>query len=91
MIIKEIFSKLKDNSRTNCTFLQFQEFSRTKVIFKDFSRSVRTLVMEQTRKVNAQTDIRTDGGHDIIRPVLDGRIKGNAPLQNCQNFGSASR
>ena len=44
--------------------------------------------MEQTRKVNAQTDIRTDGGHDIIRPVLDGRIKGNAPLQNCQNFGS---
>ena len=32
-----------DNSRTNCTFLEFQEFSRTKVIFKDFSRSVRTL------------------------------------------------
>ena len=27
------FSKFKDNSRTNCTFLEFQEFSRTKVIF----------------------------------------------------------
>ena len=44
VIIKEIFSKFKDNSKTNCTFLEFQEFSRTKVIFKDFSRSVRTLV-----------------------------------------------
>ena len=43
MIVKEIFSKFKDNSRTNCTFLEFQEFSRTKVIFKDFLRSVRTL------------------------------------------------
>ena len=40
MLIKEFFSKFKDNSRTNCTFLEFQEFSRTKVIFKDFSRSV---------------------------------------------------
>ena len=44
MIIKEIDSKFKDNSRTNCTFLEFQEFSRTKVIFKDFSRSVGTLI-----------------------------------------------
>ena len=43
MIIKEIFSKFKDNSRTNCTVLELQEFSRTKVIFEDFSRSVRTL------------------------------------------------
>ena len=43
MIIKEFFSKFKDNSRTNCTFLEFKEFSRTKVIFKDFSRSVGTL------------------------------------------------
>ena len=34
MIIKENFSKFKDNSRRNCTFLEFQEFSRTKVIFK---------------------------------------------------------
>ena len=40
-------------------------------------------VMERTRKVNGrrdgrpdrQTDARTDGGHDIIRPVFDGRIK----------------
>ena len=33
-------------------------------------------VMEQTRKVNGRTDgqRRTDGGHDIIRPVFDGRI-----------------
>ena len=34
MIIKEMFSKFKGNSRTNCTFLEFQEFSRTKVVFK---------------------------------------------------------
>ena len=27
--------------------------------------------MERTRKVNG----RTDGGHDIIRPVFDGLIK----------------
>ena len=36
-------------------------------------------VTEQTRKVNGrtdgQTDGQTDGGHDIIRPVFDGRIK----------------
>ena len=46
MIIKEIFSKFKDNSKTNCTFLEFQEFSRTKVIFKDFSRSMQTLSVD---------------------------------------------
>ena len=40
-------------------------------------------VMERTRKVNGRTDGRpdrqtdgwTDGGHDIIRPVFNGRIK----------------
>ena len=40
-------------------------------------------VMERTRKVNGWTDRETDrrtdgrtgGGHDIIRPVFDGRIK----------------
>ena len=36
-------------------------------------------VMERTRKVNGRTDRRmdrrTDGGHDIIRPVFDGRIE----------------
>ena len=40
-------------------------------------------VMERTRKVNGWidgqkdrwTDRQTDGGHDIIRPVFDGRIK----------------
>ena len=31
------------NSRTKGTFFKFQEFSGTKVKFKDFSRSVRTL------------------------------------------------
>ena len=35
--------------------------------------------LERTQKVNGrtdgQTDRRTDGGHDIIRPVFDGRIK----------------
>ena len=45
MIIKEFFFQ---NSRTKCTFLEFQEFSRTKVIFKDFSRSVRTLLNHLT-------------------------------------------
>ena len=53
MIIKEIFSKFKDNSRTNCTFLEFQEFLRTKVIFKDFSRSVRTLSLESPHRGNS--------------------------------------
>ena len=36
-------------------------------------------VMEQTRKVNGGTDgqtaRQTDGWHDIIQPVFDGRIK----------------
>ena len=32
-------------------------------------------VMERTRNVNGQTDGRADGGHDIIQPVFDGRIK----------------
>ena len=40
-------------------------------------------VTERTRKVNGRTDRwtdgkkdgRTDGGHDIIQPVYDGRIK----------------
>ena len=37
--------------------------------------------MERTRKVNrrtdeqTETDGRTDGGHDIIRPVFNGRIR----------------
>ena len=46
-------------------------------------------VMKRTRKVNVRTDgqtdgqtkRRTDGGHDIIRPVFDGRIK----VTNCLN------
>ena len=46
MIIKEIFSKFKDNSRKNGTFLEFQEFSKIKVIFQDFSRSVQTLYLD---------------------------------------------
>ena len=52
MIFKEILSKFKDKSRTNCTFLEFQEFSRTKVIFKDFSRSVRTCFICITKYKN---------------------------------------
>ena len=32
-------------------------------------------VMERTRKVKRRTDGRTDGGHDIVRPVFGGRIK----------------
>ena len=47
MIIKEVFSKFKDKLQF---FLKFQEFSRTKVIFKDFSRSVRTLVSSVMRQ-----------------------------------------
>ena len=37
------FTKFQDNSRTNGTIFKFQEFSRTKVKFNDFSKSVRTL------------------------------------------------
>ena len=43
VISRTFFSKYQDNSRTNCTCLEFQKFSRTKVIFQDISRSVRTL------------------------------------------------
>ena len=43
-IFKGNVTKFQDNSRTNGTILKFQEFSRTKVKFKDFSRSVRTLL-----------------------------------------------
>ena len=32
-------------------------------------------IMERTQKVNGRTDGCPDGGHDIIRPVFDGRIK----------------
>ena len=32
-------------------------------------------VMERTRKSNGRTDGRADGGHDILRPVFDGRIR----------------
>ena len=46
-IIKIFFLKFQDYSRTNCTVFEFQEFSRTKVIFQDFSRSVRTLPWQQ--------------------------------------------
>ena len=44
-IFKGNFTKFQDNSRTNGTILKFQEFSRSKVKFKDFSRSVRTLAL----------------------------------------------
>ena len=42
-------------------------------------------VMERTRKVNGRTDRQTDGGHDIIRPVFDGRIK-KRKIENAQVF-----
>ena len=43
MIIKEFFFKIQGQFKDKLHFLEFKEFSRTKVIFKDFSRSVRTL------------------------------------------------
>ena len=43
-IFKDDFTNFQDNSRTKGTFIKFQEFSETKVKFKDFSRSVRTLL-----------------------------------------------
>ena len=55
---RRFFSKFKDNSRTNCTFLEFQEFSRTKVIFKDFSRSMRTLYSHTHTHTNAHAGIK---------------------------------
>ena len=50
-IFKSNFTKFQDNSRTNGTILKFQEFSRTTVKFKDFSRSVQTLSGELKRTV----------------------------------------
>ena len=60
------FTKFQDNSRTNGTILKFQEFSRTKLKFKDFSRSVRTLYYlcsenkgaDQLRGSNREADLR---------------------------------
>ena len=46
IFFKDNFAKFQDNSRTNGTILKFQEFSRNKVEFKDFSRSVGTLVLD---------------------------------------------
>ena len=44
VIIKEYFSKFHDKFKDKLHFFfKFQEFSRTKVIFQDFSRSVQTL------------------------------------------------
>ena len=39
-------------------------------------------VMKRTRKVEGRTDRRTDGGHDITRPVFDGRRKMGVPNAN---------
>ena len=39
-IFKDDFTKFKNNLRTKGSFFKFHEFSRTKVKFKDFSRSV---------------------------------------------------
>ena len=69
VIIKEFFSKFKDNSRTNCTFLESQEFSRTKVIFKDFSRSVRTL---PDLRVRCPTDCATRPS--TCFDIMDGHV-----------------
>ena len=38
-------------------------------------------VMARTRKINGRTDGQTGGGHDLIQPVLDGRIKSKNILQ----------
>ena len=43
-IFKDDFINFQDKSSTKGTFIKFQEFSRIKVKFKDFSRSVRTLL-----------------------------------------------
>ena len=47
-VIIKIFSKFQDNSRTNCTFLEFQEFSRT----KSFSRTFQGLCKPCSRGIS---------------------------------------
>ena len=54
IIFKDNFTfsrAILQNSRTIGTILKFQEFSRTKVKFKDFSRSVQTLGCERKIEV----------------------------------------
>ena len=49
-------------------------------------------VMERTQKLNGQTDERTDRrtdiwtdrGHDIIRPIFDGRIKMDTDMKRAE-------
>ena len=55
-IFKDYFTfsrAILQNSRTNGTILKFQEFSRTKVKFKDVSRSVQTLPLQYTAILRA--------------------------------------
>ena len=48
-IFKDDFAKFQDNSRTKGSFFKFQEFFRTKVRLKNFSRSVQTLFINLYR------------------------------------------
>ena len=57
-IFKGNFTKFQDNSRTNGTILKFQEFSRTKVKFKDFSRSMRNLYIYTKKKVFSSSETK---------------------------------
>ena len=39
--------------------------------------------------MNGQKDVRTDGGHDIIRPVFGGRIKGVFNVREGSDYPAA--
>ena len=68
-----------------CRFLLSEHRLMMVYIFTKFHENILNVirVMERTQKVNGRTDGRTDrrtdgrkdGGHNIIRPVLGGRIK----------------
>ena len=79
-IFKGNFTKFQDNSRTNGTILKFQEFLRTKVKFKDFSRSVRTLYYVGAIDTNLSAK-STSRGECQRGPLVSGIYHMGSPLE----------
>ena len=78
-IFKGNLTKFQDNSRTNGTILKFQKFSMTKIKFKDFSRSVRTL-NEAARVLTRLYDVFSDA---------QGQLTPKSAAEFCQKSNSS--
>ena len=66
-IFKDEFTKFQDKRH----FFKFQEFSRTKVKFKDFSRSVRT---QDNKKLSPKINVKN------IKSVFQLQLKTEPPM-----------